>query len=648
MNLVVFADPVTAVASMPPVTRVCLLNLATFTRALITLCLLLTVTATASAQEAQAYLSQSEVAVGGQFVLNLEISGTQQLDEDPVLPDLSAFAAFVGSGSSTSMQLVGGRTSVSLTIQYHYQTTATGTFEIGPISLSTGGQDLVTEPLTVRVTDAPQRTPRGDRRGRNDVTGPEDLFVTTTVSKRRVYVNEPIVVEYRLFTRVEVTGYTVTDLPSASGFWVEELTPPQDGTRQVLRDGVRYATVLLRRVALFPTSTGAKTIEPLTLEAQVRVQRRSRSFFNDPFFGSRVPVVVGSESIELEVLPLPPGQPPEFTGLVGQLEVNASMDRTEVATNEALTYRVEISGTGNIRTLTEPGLAFPPDFEVYPPEVTERVESVPFVATIQSGAGDETAGNPDSGIRGYKTFEYVVVPRAPGRVTIPAVDLSYFHGDRITYAIASSNPIAVTIGGDPLAAPDASPRRRRTGLDLEREDVRFIRTAAHPFSAIGASLWHGTAFWLTLLLPLIAVAGAVTTRRHRDHLQKNVAYARRRRASKMTHRRLATAQSVRSPERAREFYTEVGRALQGFLADTLNLAEAGIMRDDVRARLVARGATEAAVDAYLDCLEDCDRWRFSPTETPAAPEPNQTTEDVMQQTLTRAEEALTALDTCIR
>ena len=116
----------------------------------------------------------------------------------------------------------------------------------------------------------------------------------------------------------------------------------------------------------------------------------------------------------------------------------------------------------------------------------------------------------------------------------------------------------------------------------------------------------------------------------------------------MTHRRLATAQSVRSPERAREFYTEVGRALQGFLADTLNLAEAGIMRDDVRARLVARGATEAAVDAYLDCLEDCDRWRFSPTETPAAPEPNQTTEDVMQQTLTRAEEALTALDTCIR
>ena len=611
-------------------------------------CLLLTLTSAARGQEAQAYLGQSEVTVGGQFVLNVEISGTQQLDEDPVLPDLSAFAAFVGSGSSTSMQLVGGRTSVSLTIEYHYRATTTGTFEIGPVSIRAAGQDLLTEPLTVRVTNAPQPSPRGRAGGASEIAGPEDLYITTTTSTHRVYVNEPVVIEYRLFTRVEVSGYAVTDLPSAAGFWVEELTPPQDGARQVVQNGVRYATVILRRVALFPTSAGAKTLDPLRLEAQVRVQRRSRSFFDDPFFGSRVPVVVASQPVELEVLPLPEGQPPRFTGLVGRPDVTASLDRTEVTTNEALTYRVEVSGTGNIRTLPEPVLAFPPDFEVYPPEVTERVESAPSVPTAQSVTGEGAAAVAVGDIRSSKTFEYVVVPRAPGHVTIPAVDVSYFDVERIAYAIASSEPIALTIGGDPLASPDGWPGRLRTGVTLEREDIRFIRTATHPLRAVGASVWHRVDFWATLFLPSLAVGGAVATRRHRDHLQKDVAYARRRRASKMATRRLATAQSLRSPERDREFYAEVGRALQGFLADTLNLAEAGILRDDVRARLVARGATDAVVDAYLDCLEDCDRRRFSPSETTTTSTPHQTPQDAMEQTLTRAKDAMTALDTFIR
>ena len=49
------------------------------------------------AQTARAYLSQNGIPLNQQFVLNVEISGTQQLDQDPVLPDLSAFAAFLGS-----------------------------------------------------------------------------------------------------------------------------------------------------------------------------------------------------------------------------------------------------------------------------------------------------------------------------------------------------------------------------------------------------------------------------------------------------------------------------------------------------------------------------------------------------------------------
>ena len=571
------------------------------------------------AQTVRAYLSQTEVLLNRQFVLNVEISGTQQLDEDPpVLPDLSAFAVYLGSGTSTSMQIVNGRTSLSLTFQHRFQATAEGTFEIGPVTVRAGGRDLRTEPLTIRITDGPAPTSRAGPPRADGTVAPEDLFITATASKPRVYVNEPVIVEYRIFTRVDVDGYNITQQPGTTGFWVEELEDPQARVEQVVRDGRQYTSAVVRRVALFPTGAGTKTLAPLTLETQVRVQRRSRSLFGDPFgglFGSRVPVVVGSNPVEIEVLPLPEeGRPDAFTGLVGRLEVSASIDRTDAETNDALTYRLEVSGTGNIRTLPEPELGFPSDVEVYPPDVSERVDPT------------------EDGVRGSKIFEYVIVPRAPGQVTIPAVKLAYFDVDAGTYAAAASDPITLTVVGDPVAGPAG---RFRTGVDLQRQDIRFIRIAIPGFRPVGGSLVRSAGFWAIVLVPMCAVAGAVAARRHQDRLTGDVAYARRRRAARLAKQRLARAESLRSPDRHRAFHAEVGRALQGFLGDKLNLAEAGLIRDEIRARLTSRGVAPGVIDAYLGCLEDCDRQRFAPTEPDTL---------AMQDMLTRAARAMTDLD----
>ena len=55
------------------------------------------------------------------YRLNLEITGMRSVDQDPVVPDLAAFAQYLGSGTSLSMQIVGSQTTVSLTIQYRFQ-----------------------------------------------------------------------------------------------------------------------------------------------------------------------------------------------------------------------------------------------------------------------------------------------------------------------------------------------------------------------------------------------------------------------------------------------------------------------------------------------------------------------------------------------
>ena len=592
---------------------------------------ILALPAGALAQSVRAFLSQNPVPVNGQFVLNVEVSGSRSTDGDPALPDLSAFADYLGSGTSTSMQFVNGRMSTSHTIQYRFLATQEGTFEIGPVTVRVDGEDLRTDPLTIEISAAPAagaggRGGAGARAGAGDGVSADALFVTATLSDEQVYVNQPVVVEYRIFTRVDIQGLEIVRQPGTAGFWVEELPTPQL-SEEVVRDGVRYTGGVFRRIALFPTSAGPKRFEPLVLEAQVRVQRRSPfgrdpfdDFFGDSLFGRRVPVSVASNPLDVEVLPAPPGAPASYSGFVGSLAVSAGVDRTEAETNDALTLRLDVGGTGNIRTLPEPTLNLPPAFEVYPPEMSEEV------------------GPAADGVRGSRVYEYVIVPREPGQVTIPPVELAYFDPEREAYAVAASDPITVDVTGDPSAAPVLPGGRARAGVDLQRADIRFIRIAAPAFRARDGSLFRSAGFWTVAVLPLVALAGAVALRRHRDRLAGDVAWARSRRASKVARRRLARAESLCSPDRHREFHAEVGRAMQGFRGDKLTVAEAGLIHDEIRAALDARGVETAVADACLDCLERCDRERFAPAEPDVA---------AMQEMLAEAGRAMIELDAAL-
>lgn len=569
----------------------------------------------------RAYLDRSEVGLDQLFVLNVEVNGTQQVDSEPDLPDLSEFATYLGSGTSTSMQMINGRTTVSLTLQFRFQADKEGTFEIGPVEVQAGGETYRTDRLALTVTATPP-APRTEAPGETGLDlRPDDLFVTAEVNRRSVYENEPVIVEYRIYTRVNVDSYSITRLPGTAGFWVEELSEP-DAPRaeHVIRDGVEYITARIRKVALFPTGPGTRTVEPLAIEAQVRVRRRPRDLFEDFFseslFGRRVPVGLASEAVEIEVLPLPEtGKPMDFSGFVGRLNIRASLDRTETEANEAVTLRLRMEAEGNVRALPEPSIEFPSDFEVYPPDVSERVDR----------AGDRVAGS--------KTFEYVLIPRAPGTKTIPAIEVSYFDTSRRDYATAASEAISLDVTGMAAEAPLVA--GRRLGVEPLREDIRFIHIATPAFRPIGGTLFRQPVFWIVLLVPLVTLGGALSYRRHRDRLEGDVAYARHRRAGRVAKKRLGRARSLKSTSRQREFYAEVDGALGGFLADKLNLAEAGLVVEEARARLAACGVSDRVADEYFACLDVCDRQRFAPAESSL---------EEMNAFLARTAEAMTRLN----
>ena len=544
--------------------------------------------------QVSASVSPSVVPLNGQFTLEVQLRGTNRVDAEPSLPDLGAFARYIGRNSSTSMQMIGGVTTVSLTIQYRYRAIREGTFAIGVVQVQAGGQVLRTRPVTLTVSTAVAAAEAGpDPTG----LGPEDLFIVAEVSKTRVYENEPIEVNYRIFTRVNVSSYSLFDLAENEGFWVEEVPSARNPqAEQRVRGGQTYTTAVVRRVVLFPAGPGTKTIEPMSVEASVRIRRQARSLLDDffgggAFFGSQDPIVITSAPVEIEVLPLPvPGRPRSFTGLVGRLSVSASIDRSSVETNDAVTLKLIVEGEGNLRSLAAPVIDFPADFEVFPPEVTETID------------------RRDSRIRGTKTYEYVLIPRSPGAKTIPPVELSYFDAESGLYASSASQPLRLDVSGDPvIGAP-----RGRAGVETLREDIRFIQIGPPNLGVLGGSLTDAPGFWIVALLPLVALLGALGLRRHWDRLEGDVAYARGRRAGRVARKRLGQARAVMSQGDARAFYAEVERALRGFLADKLNVAEAGFMSQVAEEELGRRGVPVVATREYFACLGECDRARFAP------------------------------------
>jgi hypothetical protein len=104
----------------------------------------------------------------------------------------------------------------------------------------------------------------------------------------------------------------------------------------------------------------------------------------------------------------------------------------------------------------------------------------------------------------------------------------------------------------------------------------------------------------------------VGLRRHRDHLEGDVAYARGRRASRVAKKRLAQARTLAAGADPRAFYAEVARALKGLVSDRLNLAEAGLQAGELERRLRSHGVDEETVRETMACLDHCDRQRFAP------------------------------------
>ena len=265
-------------------------------------CFLMTIISVSHAAdlEISTSVNRSVVALNQQFVLTIELSGegANDLSSDPHYPSsMEAFAVPVGgSNSSQSIQIVNGRMSVTRSLQYSFMASKVGKFVIEAIPVVFNGKTYKSQPIQLEIvkTAVQSNQPPQTRRSGSTIT-PEDsiednLFLRTLINKKQVYQNEPIIVTYKIYTKVNINSYGISKLPNTAGFWAEDFEMPQSpGTKEEVWNGRKFLVATIKKMALFPTGIGEKTIDPMVIDCDVRMPRRRRSrdvfdFFDDPFF----------------------------------------------------------------------------------------------------------------------------------------------------------------------------------------------------------------------------------------------------------------------------------------------------------------------------------------------------------------------------
>lgn len=576
----------------------------------------------------------SSVVLGSPFQLSYVINTAADADELR-LPDLSNFEILAGPYTTSSQQMINGHYSGSLTITYTLMARKVGTFSVGPATINVAKQRLVSNGLPIKVLPQDKNAKANSNNGGGEPQGggsssvslsSGDAFLKANVTKTKVYEQEAFLVTYKLYSLTDLLGVESYKLPEFKGFVIQNIDLPTDQRPQLENyKGHNYTTYVLYQVLLFPQRSGTYDIEKAswTFGFRLRNQRKVKSIFDD-FFDTYQDVkrTLVAPSIRINVTPLPlAGKPATFTGAVGDFHVNAQIDKTTMKTNEPVTIRVTISGTGNLKLINTLPLKYPADFEAYEPKV------------------DNNYRPSASGVTGTKTMEYLAIPRQPGDFVISPVSFSYFDVSTHTYKTASTPQYKIHVDkGSGSSSTVVDNYTQKENIKVLNKDIRYINTGDFSVSKQPEFLIKSFSFWLLYIIPLLLAVVLYFLFRKQARDNANIALVRNRKANKMALKRLKQASVYLKDQKKEPFYDEVLRACWGYLSYKLNIPVADLTKETMKAELEAHSVDETLIGRYMELLNTCEFARYAPV----------TSNDALDKVFAEAVAVIEALEGCIK
>ena len=561
-----------------------------------------------------------QVIVGRPFQLTYSVN---QRSRDLRAPEFTDFDVLSGpyTSTSSSTSFVNGKRTSSFEQTYTYMLMARneGTFTIGPATVKVDGENVQSNGVRITVlpedqqpqqsTQSTQSTQsshssQSSQSSQGSVSS-ENLFVRTIASKTRVHEQEALMITYKLyFANVDVAQLTNnTKLPEFTGFLKQDLEQGEIQTELEHYNGRNYQTAVLYRTILYPQHSGDIKIDPANFEAVLRVQTqtRGRSIFDD-FFGSytNVTKMLTAPGVTIHVAALPSGKPAGFSGGVGRFTLTPSISQTELQANEAVTIRLDISGSGNMKLLKTPAIDWPEGFEPYDPKVTNN-----FSTTT-------------AGVSGTKSIEYLAIPRSAGEYTIPAVKFSYFDIDEKAYKTLSTPEYTIHVkrgagSADAGHEPTVVSYTQKEDIKQLGSDIRYIDTKAPSGKNSEFRIQNSNLIWLWYVVPLVIAMILLVVLRKQIKEASDLTRMKYKRANKVAQKRLKAAAAALKANNKDAFYAEIERAAWIYLSDRLSIPTADLNKENIASILAQKGVSEALIAEVKNVLSTAEFARYAPS-----------------------------------
>ncbi|MDD3051087.1 MAG: BatD family protein, partial [Candidatus Cloacimonetes bacterium] len=544
--------------------------------------------------EVDAYVNKTKIGIQDTFEYVLEISGESGSNFKFDFPEFENFRNYgVSTSSSTSVSIVNGKMDRKTTTTYKATMRAlkTGKLVIPPVSLKLKGKQYTTKAITMDVVDGSlaQVPPSAKQNNQSNQTGSnlisDNVFIQAEIDNKNPFRNQPVIVSYYLYTKLEISSIDFESEPAFNGFWKENMVIPNRFQYQSVNyNGQRFNRIFLRTISLIPIQAGKLEIPSFNLNVSVRTQ--ARSFFD---FGGTQNYNITGTPLQIKVNELPPNPPEGFNNAVGTYDLKSSISTQEMKVGDSFTYTLEISGTGNIEHMEIPVL----------PEINHLRFYDPEVKTEMKKAANKVTGE--------KIIKYLVVAQEEGDFEIPPLKFSYFDYNQKKYITKTtkSYPIKVLPGEQQAFVMTGISQK---AIGIEGNDIAYIINK--PDIKVRIVIFDTFYFWLTVVLGLFSIPVSILFANEKAKLISNEDYLRQKQAAKILKKYLDQAAKA-AQRRDMEFYVLAQNGLSSYLADKMRIPR-GSSTAELFRELKLYNDNEELSEKVINFFRKCDRIRFMP------------------------------------
>ncbi|RME18256.1 MAG: protein BatD [Bacteroidetes bacterium] len=570
--------------------------------------LLISVTLCTYAQKLNVQVSTTKPMVGVPFEISFSANASIQ---DFTPPSFSNFEVISGPNHSQNIQFINGSLSQSSSISYVLIPKKEGAVVINAAKAVINNQTVYSSPITLDVQkntnphyNASSNTPGNSYEPSPVNVSKDDIFVRTFVNKKQCYIGEQITLTQKIYTRVELRGIQNVKFPHMEGFW----TKNQENTGNIQLhieniDGINYYVGEISTQYLFPQKSGKLTISPIEIDCVIRkrVNRAPRDIF-EQFFGVNAfedkVVSVKSQPVSISVNDLPAqNKPANFSGAVGtHFTFSAEISKSKVHANDAIHLKLTISGRGNIPLIDAPKINFPTEFETYDPKISENIST-------------------SDGIKGTKTYEYLIIPRQQGTYKLSDISFSYFDLISKQYIHLPAPEFAITVE-EPLQKTNSTSaqvyQQFKQEVPSEDNDIHFIKPYPYQVSQKQGSFFHSPAHITLFLLPYLAMIGIFGFYQYRKNERADISAFLQKRAQKIALKHLHIAEKLLKENKSDEFYTAITQAIENYLTYRFKINKSDISKDKINELFQQHQIPDNLKNQYFEITNTCEMAKYAP------------------------------------